>query len=51
MCTDPTEMIKKLEHENEMLKNRCAALTEGTMCHFCPYQCERRRHKYRGQME
>lgn len=39
---------EELEHENKMLKNRCAALTEGTMCLFCPYDCENRSTKYRG---
>ena len=41
---------EELEHENKMLKNRCVVLTEGTMCLFCPYDCENRTKEYRGQL-
>lgn len=41
--------FKKLQHENKMLKNRCAALTAGTMCKFCPYECDNRTARYRGE--
>ncbi len=44
------EERENLIHENKMLKNRCAALTEGTMCLFCPYDCENRTKEYRGQL-
>ena len=40
--------IKELLHENEMLKNRCLALTQGEMCKYCPYKCENRTTKYKG---
>lgn len=45
------EFIEKLKHENQMLKNRCSALTGGTMCLYCPFDCENRTKKYRGQNE
>ena len=45
------EQINKLKHENEMLKNRCSALTDGTMCMFCPYVCENRKKEFRGKQE
>lgn len=45
------EQLNKLKHENEMLKNRCSALTEGTMCMFCPYECANRSKEYRGKPE
>lgn len=41
---------KELEHENKMLKNRCSALSEGTMCMFCPYECENRSKDFRGHI-
>lgn len=40
--------VKELLHENEMLKNRCLALTHGEMCLFCPYDCNNRTTKFRG---
>lgn len=33
--------IKALEQVPK-LQNRCYALTQGQMCLFCPYECERR---------
>lgn len=39
---------EELEHENKMLKNRCLALTQGEMCKYCPYKCENRTTKYKG---
>ena len=33
--------IKALEQAPK-LQNRCYALTQGQMCMFCPYDCERR---------
>ena len=44
------EEREKLIHENKMLKNRCAALTDGTMCLFCPYECENRSKDFRGHV-
>lgn len=46
-----SEAIMKLQHENDMLKNRCYALTQGAMCMFCPYTCVNRTGKYRGEKE
>lgn len=43
--------IEKLKHENKMLKNRCSVLTGGTMCIFCPYDCENRSKRYRGKQD
>ncbi len=53
MVTDAEadKLIEKLQQENKMLKNRCRALTMGTMCMYCPYECERRSERYRGQNE
>lgn len=31
--------------ENQQLKNRCYALSEGTLCMFCRMECERRNDK------
>lgn len=42
-----SEAIMKLQHENDMLKNRCYALTLGTMCMYCPYTCVNRTGKFR----
>ena len=33
--------IKAIEQVPK-LQNRCYALTQGQMCLFCPYECERR---------
>ena len=41
--------LEDLEHENKMLKNRCAVLGEGQLCQFCPYDCENRTKNYRGE--
>lgn len=46
-----TEAIMKLQHENDMLKDRCYALTYGTVCMFCTYTCAYRTAKYRGENE
>lgn len=35
------DAIKALE-QLPKLQNRCFALTQGQMCMFCPYDCERR---------
>jgi len=34
--------IEKLEHENKALKNRCHVLSMGTICFYCPLECEHR---------
>lgn len=30
--------IEQLKQDNEQLKNRCWALTNGLMCHFCGFK-------------
>ena len=47
---DAEKRIEQMQHENKMLKNRCSALTNGTMCMFCPYECENRSKEYRGHV-
>ena len=34
------EVLDKLRAEITTLQNRCYALTKGTMCAFCRYECE-----------
>ena len=41
----------KLERENEALKNRCFVLSGGTMCMFCPIDCDKRNVPFRGVVE
>ena len=48
MDENTQKALLRLQHENNMLKNRCSALTEGTMCQYCPYTCVNRSEKYRG---
>lgn len=50
-ANEARDTLNRLKHENEMLKNRCAALTAGTMCMFCPYECENRSKEYRGKLD
>ena len=42
---------KELDKENKVLKNRCFALTHGTMCFFCPLNCEHRSKAFRKDKE
>jgi hypothetical protein len=44
------DAIKALEQAPK-LQNRCYALTQGQMCMFCPYDCERRTIAKREVME
>ena len=39
-------ILDKLRAEITTLQNRCYALTKGTMCAFCKYEC-----KYKAEME
>ena len=39
--------ITKYLKENKQLKSRCYVLTNGTMCLFCPIDCERRTERFR----
>ena len=34
------EILDKLRAEITTLQNRCYALTKGTMCSFCKYECQ-----------
>lgn len=45
------EDCEKLRKENEALKNRCRALTKGTVCFFCPMECKHRSVKFRKEAE
>ena len=38
--------IKELEEENEILKNRCHAMTKGLVCVYCPMKCNNREVEY-----
>lgn len=42
-----SDVITSLKKENEQLKNRCFALTKGSLCFFCPLKCERRQAQFR----
>lgn len=37
-----SDVITSLKKENEQLKNRCFALTQGSLCFFCSIKCEKR---------
>ena len=37
---DKNVVLDKLRAEINTLQNRCYALTKGTMCAFCRYECE-----------
>lgn len=39
--------LEKLEKENKALKNRCYAISKGSLCFFCPLECEHRSCDYR----
>ena len=40
--------IEEFEKENKALQNRCYAVTGGTLCLFCPIDCDHRSTKFRG---
>jgi len=44
---------EKLEKENKALKNRCYAISKGSLCFFCPLECEHRScdYRYKGSEE
>ncbi len=44
---DKDKRIAESEKENKALKNRCYALSDGTMCFFCPLECEHRSSDFR----
>lgn len=41
--------LEKLEKENKALKNRCYAISKGSLCFFCPLECEHRSCDYRNK--
>ena len=43
---DQEPILDELRAEITTLQNRCYALTQGTMCAFCKYECE-----YKAEME
>ena len=45
------EAIEELKHENKILKIRCFVFTEGTKCASCPFECDNRSKKYRGDQD
>lgn len=49
--SDMTETIMRLQHENNILKNRCFALSKGEMCLFCPLICVNRTKAFRGKKD
>ena len=44
-------IIEKNQKNIKALQNRCFALTHGTICLFCPIDCERRSTPYRSMVE
>lgn len=45
------KVVDQLIKERYALSNRCRALTEGTMCLFCPLDCGQRRISFRDDIE
>lgn len=43
------EIAIKAFHENDVLKSRCAVLSQRKLCQFCKYSCEHRNDAYRGE--
>ena len=39
---DQRAEINKLKEYNKALRYRCKALTKGTVCFYCPMECEHR---------
>lgn len=37
----------EIEKENKALKNRCYAISKGSLCFFCPLKCEHRNCDFR----
>ncbi len=44
------EMVQKRLKQFDALTNRCRVLSNGTLCLFCPIECNNRKDKYRGDM-
>ena len=43
--------IEKLREYNEALKTRCRALTNGTVCFYCPMECKHRTEAFRNDQK
>lgn len=43
--------IEELKDENKALKIRCFVFTAGTRCASCPFECDNRIKKYRGDQD
>lgn len=41
--------LEEIKKENKALKNRCYVLSKGTMCFFCPMECEHRNCDFRNK--
>lgn len=48
---DLVKLAASLQEENNALKNRCFALTRGTIYLFCPMECEHRAEEFRTDVE
>ena len=40
--------FEKIKSTNKALQNRCKALTQGSLCLYCPIDCEQRVQIFRG---
>ncbi len=52
VTSDDADVIKagiKALEENKKLKNRCYTLSSGTLCLFCPLECEHRSCDFRNK--
>jgi len=41
--------LEEIKKENKALKNRCYVLSGGSMCFFCPMECEHRSCDFRNK--
>ena len=44
------DTLEKVEHEREVLINRCKIFTQGSLCLFCPLDCIYRNTDFRGEV-
>lgn len=51
LCNDTANLLEQAEKDIKALQNRCFALSNGTMCLFCPMDCDRRSIAYRGDVQ
>lgn len=45
------QLALSLFEQNMQLANRCYALTHGTLCFFCPIECDHRANEFRGDID